>query len=139
VFIEIEEKKQRLLESKERLHQQICNVKNGPGCRDEKGSTAGALHFELERVNKSLREIDDFMKNSKFSFVAKVGGIGPEEIDLIFCKQLPPIENNNNLYRFISEEAPIAKALQGKSPGETVTVDAPVGKLNITIIDLYEL
>lgn len=51
-----------------------------------------------------------------------------EEYTIVGSTEADPFENK------ISNESPIAKAILGKKKGETVTVESPNGKYNVTIM-----
>ena len=51
-----------------------------------------------------------------------------EEYSIVGVKEADPFNNK------ISNESPIAQAILGKKPGETVSVDSPNGKYDVKIV-----
>jgi len=53
-----------------------------------------------------------------------------EEYKIVGSKEANPLENK------ISNESPIAKAIEGKKKGAVVTVESPNGKYSIEIVNV---
>ncbi len=99
--------------------------------RQEQGVIEGRI-AELEDIlkNAQILEVKD---RSKVFVGAKVKvhvDGDTEEFFIVGAPEANPIEKK------ISHESPLGSALLGKSKGEKISVEAPVGKIIYTILDI---
>ncbi|MCD8037660.1 MAG: transcription elongation factor GreA [Lachnospiraceae bacterium] len=95
---------------------------------------------ELEKILKNVEvvDMDDDANNLEqvgFGLVVKVkdNEFGDEmEFKIVGATEA------NSLKGKISNESPLGKALLGAKKGETVTVEAPAGDIEYTILDIYK-
>ncbi len=95
---------------------------------------------EQSRIEAKIAELEDIIKNAKISDGTKGSGItvgskvkvhveGEEsEFHIVGALEADPGKNK------ISHESPIGAALLGKSVGDKIEIDAPIGKITYTIL-----
>lgn len=91
---------------------------------------------KLEKILKNAEVVDeDEISTDKVSIGCTVKILDKEFNEEVTYKIDAPTEANP-LKGIISYESPIGAALIGKKIGETVTVEAPAGELEFTILDI---
>lgn len=94
---------------------------------------------ELEKILKNVEVIDmeEDASNDKVSF-GLVVKVKDNEFDDEMEFKIVGATEANSLKGKISNESPLGKALIGAKKGDIVTVEAPAGMIEYTILDIYK-
>lgn len=128
---------------KDRLITQIEEVAQP----DEAGEDALAtqLKEELEVVNDKIDSLDEALENPQIingkmpngdtvqvghKVTIKISGNATKEFHLVSHLEANPMENK------VSDQSPLGLALIGKKIGDSLEVDAPIGKLTYKIVSI---
>ena len=93
---------------------------------------------ELEKILKNVEVVDDDdtqdLDKVSFGLVVKVRD---NEFDDEMEFKIVGATEANSLKGKISNESPLGKALIGSKKGDVVTVEAPAGVIEYTVLDIY--
>ena len=93
---------------------------------------------ELEKILKNVEVVDDDdtqdLDKVSFGLVVKVRD---NEFDDEMEFKIVGATEANSLKGKISNESPLGKALIGSKKGDVVTVEAPAGIIEYTVLDIY--
>lgn len=93
---------------------------------------------ELEKILKNVEVVDDDdtqdLDKVSFGLVVKVKD---NEFDDEMEFKIVGATEANSLKGKISNESPLGKALIGSKKGDVVTVEAPAGIIEYTVLDIY--
>ena len=94
---------------------------------------------ELEKILKNVEvfDMEESASNDKVSF-GLVVKVKDNEFDDEMEFKIVGATEANSLKGKISNESPLGKALIGAKKGDVVTVEAPVGMIEYTILDIYK-
>ena len=94
---------------------------------------------ELEKILKNVEvfDMEEAASNDKVSF-GLVVKVKDNEFDDEMEFKIVGATEANSLKGKISNESPLGKALIGAKKGDVVTVEAPAGILEYTILDIYK-
>ena len=94
---------------------------------------------ELEKILKNVEVVDmeEAATNDKVSFGLTVK-VRDNEFDDEMEFKIVGATEANSLKGKISNESPLGKALIGAKKGDVVTVEAPAGIIEYTILDIYK-
>ena len=94
---------------------------------------------ELEKILKNVEVVDDDeaqdLNKVSFGLVVKVRD---NEFDDEMEFKIVGATEANSLKGKISNESPLGKALIGAKKGDVVTVEAPAGIIEYTVLDIYK-
>ncbi len=94
---------------------------------------------ELEKILKNVEvfDMEEAASNDKVSF-GLVVKVKDNEFDDEMEFKIVGATEANSLKGKISNESPLGKALIGAKKGDVVTVEAPAGIIEYTILDIYK-
>ena len=94
---------------------------------------------ELEKILKNVEvfDMEESASNDKVSF-GLVVKVKDNEFDDEMEFKIVGATEANSLKGKISNESPLGKALIGAKKGDVVTVEAPAGIIEYTILDIYK-
>ncbi len=94
---------------------------------------------ELEKILKNVEvfDMEETASNDKVSFGLTVK-VKDNEFDDEMEFKIVGATEANSLKGKISNESPLGKALIGAKKGDVVTVEAPAGVIEYTILDIYK-
>ena len=94
---------------------------------------------ELEKILKNVEvfDMEESASNDKVSF-GLVVKVKDNEFDDEMEFKIVGATEANSLKGKISNESPLGKALIGAKKGDVVTVEAPAGMIEYTILDIYK-
>ncbi|MBQ3163812.1 MAG: transcription elongation factor GreA [Lachnospiraceae bacterium] len=94
---------------------------------------------ELEKILKNVEvfDMEEAASNDKVSF-GLVVKVKDNEFDDEMEFKIVGATEANSLKGKISNESPLGKALIGAKKGDVVTVEAPAGMIEYTILDIYK-
>ncbi len=94
---------------------------------------------ELEKILKNVEvfDMEEDASNDKVSF-GLVVKVKDNEFDDEMEFKIVGATEANSLKGKISNESPLGKALIGAKKGDVVTVEAPAGIIEYTILDIYK-
>lgn len=94
---------------------------------------------ELEKILKNVEvfDMEEAASNDKVSF-GLIVKVKDNEFDDEMEFKIVGATEANSLKGKISNESPLGKALIGAKKGDVVTVEAPAGIIEYTILDIYK-
>ena len=94
---------------------------------------------ELEKILKNVEvfDMEEDASNDKVSF-GLIVKVKDNEFDDEMEFKIVGATEANSLKGKISNESPLGKALIGAKKGDVVTVEAPAGMIEYTILDIYK-
>ena len=94
---------------------------------------------ELEKILKNVEvfDMEEAASNDKVSF-GLIVKVKDNEFDDEMEFKIVGATEANSLKGKISNESPLGKALIGAKKGDVVTVEAPAGMIEYTILDIYK-